>query len=351
MQDIADRCGVSKVTVSRAFRGERRFVSRETVDRVLSVARELGYDPSYHQAARRLALRKVGKDVLNMVIAFCFPADLYLYNYFGLLFKGMMDAAIAQGYSLLSVVDLRLKQPPIPAVFARGDVDGIISLMHANDFTKALEHLRSELSFQDRPAVSLMEPAKGCSSVLADEFEGGYSSAAHLLDLGHRHMLHFIVRTGIWPHAERLRGYRQAFTDRNLDPDGHLASAEWYTETQPWPGLPGPERIVLPALREHPEITAILARNDVMATKIKHSLSRAGIRVPENISLVGYDDTDPIVDDRGDNVLTTVSVSLGDVGRAAAQLLIGRIEGEESEDRTIVLPTELMVRRSTGPPR
>lgn len=348
MQDIAERCGVSKVTVSRALRGDLTFVSYETARRIKEVASELGYDPLHNQAARKLALRKAGQDVINSVIALCFPTDLYRYSYFGHIYQGIMDIALERKFSVLYVADLRLQETLVPPVFARGDVDGLLSLMHANDIAVALKNLRADIGFNGHPVVSIMEPLEGCSSVVADEYTGGRSATEHLLDLGHRYIMHFIARNDIEPHLQRLQGIKDAYIQRGLDPEKYLTTVYWYTETQPWPNIPGADEIVLPVLRQHPEITAIFARNDVMAMKIKHSLSRAGIRVPENISLVGFDDSDAIVDDRGDNILTTVRVPLGEIGRRATDLLIRLIMGEESENSNIKLPTELVVRRSTA---
>ena len=240
MQDIADRCGVSKVTVSRALRNDLRYVSKSVAERIVATASEMRYNPSRHQAARRLALMKVGQQVINQVIALYFPAEFFQVNYFGAVFRGVMDASIDHKYSLLSIASYDVANPTMAPVFSRGDVDGIISMANPEEFSKVLKMLRAEINFGRRPAVSAIHPVDDCAAVVTDDYSGGYASASHLLDLGHRHMPHFVVREQVYPHYERLRGYRRAYIDRGLDPNQYLRGCLWHEETDLSPGYPAP---------------------------------------------------------------------------------------------------------------
>jgi DNA-binding LacI/PurR family transcriptional regulator len=104
-------------------------------------------------------------------------------------------------------------------------------------------------------------------------------------------------------------------------------------------------------LREHPEITAIVAQNDVVAQEIYYSFRYLGINILDDYSLMGYDDTCSIVNAYGANVLTTIHLPLSEIGRRAAQLLVSLIKDESPAASSIALPTTLVVRNSTVPPR
>lgn len=108
---------------------------------------------------------------------------------------------------------------------------------------------------------------------------------------------------------------------------------------------------VLSLLAHHPEITALLARNDYEAVLIWQALAPAGWRVPQDVSLVGFDDASQIPDASGADTLTTVHSPLREIGMEGARLLLRQLLAGESMPHCTVLPTHLVVRRTTGPPR
>ena len=289
---------------------------------------------------------------MNQVIALYFPEDSFFKSTTSArYFEELWTPRSAREYALLSIASHDPANPTMASVFSRGDVDGIVSMANPEEFGKVVKILRAEINFGRRPAVSVIHPVDDCAAVVTDDYSGGYASASHLLDLGHRHILHFVVGKEVYPYYERLKGYRQAYIDRGLDPNQYLRGCLWHKETDPSPGLPGPDELVMPVLREHPEITAILARTDVIAVRTSHSLSKHGLKVPDDISVVGFDDTEPLTNDRGVNILTTVRLPLRDVGHTAAGQLIRMITGEQKGNCRTVLPVEFVVRNSTAPPR
>ena len=347
LQDIADRCGVSKHSVARALRNERGRVSAPTRDRILAVARELGYDPSLQHAARRLALTKNGQTMINQVIALFFPPNFQQITYFSAMFQGVLDATMPRNYGVLTQQiehqDAK-KHYLLPPIFARGDVDAIIAFLPLGGFRHVLEQVRAMSSFGERPAVSLIEQVPGCSAVLTDDYAGGYAAMTHLLHAGHRRVLHSCYAT--YPHQQRLAGYRQACFDRTLDPDALLVSCLWNLYDDEDARLTFQQ-----TLDAHPEITAILAPNDACAVKMADAVRERELSIPEDISLVGYDDTIPLLDGGQANILTSVRLPLVEVGREAAQLMIRRITGEADKDVTMVLPVSLIERTSVAAPR
>ena len=259
----------------------------------------------------------------------------------------------------------------LPESFSCGDVDGIIAVAD-HHLPQALERLRQDAPTLHCPIITLLMPQPDCSSVVLDFQAGAYAAAAHLLDLGHRHLLHFYSedprREAIIdnPKMKCLYGYCQACRDRGLDAAAHLH----YTELDPrlhriaFDAMSHPKLAALSAfarwarshpllreLRRHPEITALLAPNDPAAIVFRDILRQGSYRVPEDISLVGFDDSNPLLDKRGQNMLTTVRVPLRQLGRKAARLVISRVTDPLKHDTQLLLEPTLVVRGSTAPPR
>ncbi len=227
LKDIAEHCGVTVATVSRALRTPERH-NKATAARILQAATELGYDPLHHQGARRLALSRFGKQLINHLIAVVFPPYFYRANYFAEIFQGLLDVLTPDGFGLLTLdtqADSPLKLPPS---FSRGDIDGVIALATPHTIGKIAAQLRNEPCFRQRPILSLLHPTPGCSMVGIDAQHGAYLAAGHLLDMGHRHLLHFfgLEPGGDWSPREwgyqMLLGYQHACRERGLDPAVHL---------------------------------------------------------------------------------------------------------------------------------
>jgi DNA-binding LacI/PurR family transcriptional regulator len=196
-----------------------------------------------------------------------------------------------------------------------------------------------------------------CDYVTSDNYAGAYAAVEHLIGLGHRRIA-FLSRPilQLLTIAGRLRGYQEALKDAGLTP------------LEPWlVGGVNQEMEIVVALRSYsdahsqdvgqiarylessPRPTAVFAMNDMMAMQAVKAVRRVGLRVPEDLSLVGFDD-EAIVNTLLDVPLTTVAQDAVTLGRRAAELLIERIEGHDGPPRGEVVPTELRVRASTAPP-
>ncbi len=339
LNDIAERSGYARVTVWRALNNERKKMSPEAYEHINAVARELNYDPSLHQAARNLVNRKTGKKIINQVIALMLPKQVHV-EYFHRIFQGILESLVLHDYGMLSYHS-NFTDKPLPITIRRGDVDGIIIYESTNLYTKILENLRVEHQFGDKPVVFLMKKVEGCSSVITDDFAGGYAACAHLLDLGHRHILWQSIDHPA--HLMRKHGYYKACADRGINPDEALIAVEWQ------PNKDNHRELQYEMLLKHPEITGILLANDNDAILTYHQLHDMGKRVPEDISIIGYDDTDKITDKRGKNILTTVRLPLDKVGEKAAEIIINHINGVTTDMTTsITLPVDLIIRKTTA---
>jgi LacI family transcriptional regulator len=368
LKDIALRCGVGIPTVSRALRNPNRF-SQDLTKRIRETAEELGYDPLRHEGARRLVLSRFGKQTVNHVVALIAPSRFFFRSFFAHMLVGLEDVFSEKGFSLLMIDSDKLLDKQISPSFSRGEVDAAIILKDYRNSMSILRLLREEPCFGDRPVVTPLLNVPGCSTVQVDYFRGSYDSMVHLLDLGHRHVL---LMTDPYDQMlkqpndlfyQRLQGYRQAFWDRDMDPEQYLhflpvKDRLWEClitsyETVSMEELPAYAKKrgqpLLDALKASPEITAILPPNDFGAIFTEYVLRFAGMRVPEDFSIIGFDGTDPLCDDDGQNRLTTVDLPLDEIGHTVARLIIDQIHGTAANNARIILPVTLSIRQTTAP--
>jgi len=365
---IADYCGLSIFTVSLALRGDQRILPA-TAERVRQAAAELGYDPAHNQSARRLALMRNGQPVLNNLVALYMPKDVEDTPYFNRLFWGVLNGVTHDGFALMVAMlpkNAEASTPDLMRLFRQGDIDGII---WPGDVTVSghLEALQRTCP-RDLPLISMIWPGADCGSVVADDEGGAAAATRHLLQLGHREIL-YLYQPATYISDQRIAGVRRAFAEAGLDPAHHLHLLNALS-VQLMSSFP---RKVAPAmlqgqrddatatadfrapllsewLRAHAGVTAILAWNDGNALHAWYALNNAGWRVPEDISLIGFDDTNSMPGPDGANLLTSVHVPLREIGEAAAHHLIRQIQGQATNEQ-LMLPTSLAIRASTAPPR
>ncbi len=203
------------------------------------------------------------------------------------------------------------------------------------------------------PAVGIMEVVPGHPSIVADDSGGLRVATEHLLGLGHTAIAVIaFLRSPII--KQRLAGYRAALAQAGLQEiPGLVQDLEQYHEGRLWDrGRAIARRWVADGSAQGPRAlscTAVLCQNDQLAAGLLHGLHEVGIRVPEDVSVIGFDGT--AESERATPPLTTVRVPLDEIGAAAMELLVRQIRGERVHRGVLTLPTELVVRGSTGPPR
>jgi DNA-binding LacI/PurR family transcriptional regulator len=324
------------------------------------MAAELGYDPAFHQAARRLASRRQGREPLNQAVSLVIPSTAHKVAYFSKLNRGIMDVLCEHNIALVTT----WSHSTIPLTLRRGEVDGMLTF-GASFTPQELQNLRTCPGFGSRPIVTIGYASESSSAILFNYAMGARAVVEHLLALGHRHLIlpnDTIVTTDEW--LQRLTAIRTTLHEHGLDPDRHLhvvpsdfrSLSPFTTQRLIETGEPidaaefALRRQFVSYLRTHPEVTAVFAVNDAMARYHWHILTQAGFRGPDQLSIVGFDDTDPVLDAEGRNLLTSVRLPLVDIGRQAATVLLQRIRGELAEDQQITFPTELVPRASTAAP-
>jgi LacI family transcriptional regulator len=323
IRDVARVAGVSVATVSRAMNGADNVLP-DTRDRILAAARELRFTPS--GAARSLITRRT--DTIGALLP-----DLHG-EYFSELIRGIDQAARARGLHLLVSSSHGDSDEAAAALRAmNGRVDGLLVMSPHADAAFLSHNLPGRL-----PAVLINTGIEmpGHARFLIDNFGGAQSMTRHLASAGRKRIAFITGPEGNDESQARLRGYRAGLRSGATE----QVYAGDFTEEAGWAAG---RRIA----QSRPRPDAVFAANDMMAIGCLAALAEAGLRVPEDIAVVGFDDI-PIARYVAP-ALTTIRVPIAALGAAALNALAQAVEAPAAADaRTHVLPVELMVRRSCG---
>jgi DNA-binding LacI/PurR family transcriptional regulator len=325
LRDVAKLAGVSHQTVSRVFQDHPR-VSPETRAKVLAAAAQLDFRPNAF--ARALA---TGRSRTLGVVSF----DSTLFGPASMIAEIGRCAREADYFtSVVSLQSARERSIGEAVERLRGQgVDGLIVIPGHVPLTQTTRHLPSDLP------VVVMESETIVPSVGVDHYTGPKAAIRYLLDLGHQ-TVHHLPGPEAWLEArERARGWRDALVQAGAPvPD---------TLPGDWSAGSGYERGL--ALAADPSVTAVFAANDLIALGMLRALYEAGRRVPDDVSVIGFDD----IPEAAYFIppLTTIRQDFAAVGRNSVNLLLGQIESGTPSDNRIIISTELVSRNSTGPCR
>lgn len=332
IKDVARAANVSVASVSRAL-NNHPSVTEDTRQLVLATARSLRYIP--HSGARSLSTSRT--DTIGVVLP-----DLYG-EFFSELIRGIDGAARSRGLHLLvssSHGDAGEAAAALRSMSGR--VDGIIIMSPYVDASFVADNLPGVL-----PVVLLNthDAAHGYSSLAVDNYGGAAAMVQHLVELGHRRIMMIAGPANNFEAEERLRGFRETMTRLlpAFDPRELSVIRGAFTEES---GYRAGQQ--MQALKRLPD--AVFAANDMMAIGCLFALGEAGVQVPRDLALVGFDDI-PMARFISPP-LTTVRVRMTDIGSRALENLAFQIDNPEAT-RTVnqVLQTRLVVRVSCGAPR
>jgi LacI family transcriptional regulator len=331
IRDIADLAGVSIATVSRVL-NDRPDVSPETRETVLQVVREHGFQTN--RGARGLSSGRTGM----IGIALPLVADAY----FGPILSGAAEALYERDMRIVLAATLHEHDREVSLVerLMRGTTDGAILMLPEESEAELLS-----LQQQGFPFVVVdprEPPPEGIPCVAAMHASGAKQATEHLLGLGHRRIGAIAGSPGWYATEERLAGFRAALAGAGilLDPE-LVVHSDWRLA---W-GTAAAHQLL--DLADPP--TAIFGFNDNVAIGALHAAHERRLSVPDDLSVVGFDDTHQavIVTPR----LTSVSQPLAELGRTGVSLLIRLLEGQRLDGLRMELATRLVVRDSTAPPR
>jgi LacI family transcriptional regulator len=307
-------------------------VRPEVRERVWQVIRANNYQP--HQAARSLATRRT--NAIGLIIPET-VSRLFADPFFPQLTQGIADVCNQRGYYLMLTLMTAAtnRNSFYRRILHSGHLDGVIvASAQLNDpiMPRLLE------SHQPCVLVGHHPDYPQIPWVDVDNVAGAKGMAGYLIGLGHRRIGAITGPLGAIAAQDRLAGYRQALEQAGIPYDSALVAEGDFTEAS---GYGAMERL----LRAEP--TAVFAASDMMAVGAMKALAQAGRRVPEDVSVAGYDDA-PIAE-LVDPPLTTVQQLVVELGKVATEKLIGLLEAPDSPVQPHLLSTRLVIRRSTRP--
>ncbi len=331
LQDVARLAGVSTATVSKVLSNTPYF-TEETRRRVMEAVAALNYRPNL--AARALASGK------TRIIGVVFP---YLYDAIFkdplvlTLLEGIDEVMTPNGYSLLLSAP-RLNDESVEdylQLIQSGYLDGVIAIDSVPN-----SPIAELVTAQELPLV-VIGYQNVAYSVRCDDYQGGKLLIEYLIKLKHRQIgIISVLSTSNHAVNQRLQGILDSAHAHRIDPQSlPIAIGDF--------SIASGERAILELIHQHPNLTAVICLNDRMALGAIRALQGQGLRVPEDVSIVGYDDLNSV--DFFQPALTTVSQHASALGQNAAQVLLA-VLNQESPD-TVVLEPTLVVRASATAPR
>jgi len=331
IKDVAKQAGVSHSTVSRALHGSS-LISDETVERIRQIANEMGYSPS---AAAR-SLRTNRSHALGVIVSTIDDP------FFSEILQGIEEIAQEHGYSMLMAASQRdpKRERVIVQDMRERHVDGLIicsASFSAEQRRKLLEYGIPIVMVNNQAAEDYRY------SIYHDDVDGSRQVTRHLLKLGHQHIAYLGNSLSGRTTQDRLSGFRQ-----EMGAAGLAIPAEYLYEvpgSRPEDGLIALNHFL--SLPKRP--TAIFCFNDMLAIGMLNGLHTAGIRVPEDISVVGFDNI--VFSAYTNPPLTTLDQPKHYIGAEAARLILDLLDNEETlEQQFQKLKGKLLVRQSTAPP-
>jgi len=329
MQDVAQKAGVSVATVSRVLNGSDKVVE-ETRERVMLACKELDY--TLHLAAQRLRLGKT--NTICVILPFLTLPSIVER------LRGVQEALLESKYDLIpfSVGSPEMRDSRVYDLSNRSRTDGLLIIsMPIND------QQAERLFNNDMPVVLIDSENPEFNRVNVNDQEGGRLATQHLIDLGHRKIAfissHLENPLQFSSTLNRYHGYCQA-----LEAYGIPVNPGYQVEGEH--GRKEAEELALDLLQQADPPTAIFASSDTKAIGILDAAKSLNIKVPEQLSVIGYDN----IRDAEYLNLTTIQQPLFQAGLVGGETLLNIIDQDPTEPTEIIMPVDLIVRGTTRPP-
>ncbi|MCD9022160.1 LacI family DNA-binding transcriptional regulator [Cohnella silvisoli] len=321
--DVAKKSGLSVVTVSRVLNNSTS-VRNKNKEKVLQAMKELDYHPN--ASARSLARGKTG--IIGLTLTTLHD------SFFDAVVKEVNDRLAEHGYFLALSISTGYEDTFHRSLFQEDRVDGVILLSPINEDEYVMELKKKKIPFimidnqQRNPSVT---------SIIVDNFKGGYEATKHLIEIGHTDIAHIGGPDPFLSSRERERGYLFAMEEAGLTSHrierGTFEIASGYRIAKQWI-----DSGTLPS--------AVFASDDYIALGFMDACKNEGIRIPQDISIVGFDDQ--ILASEFRPRLTTVRQPADKIGSAGVELLLGVINDPAKRNVTLQMEPELIVRESTA---
>ncbi|GAA2182137.1 LacI family DNA-binding transcriptional regulator [Brooklawnia cerclae] len=332
LKDVAQRAGVSTATASKALSG-RGEIAEQTRQAVVQAADDLAYMPQRRPGAEQ------GRATAALITD-------SIDSYYGVeILRGLVEEGFRRGIDIVPHIESHQSPQRLSAIeweraYLRPATIGIVTVVYA------VEGPVFEVARRRRIPVIAIDPylisRNATVTISSTNWEGGRTATEHLIDLGHRRIALINGTPSFIPGIDRYHGYRAGLADAGIEPDDSLLFDGQYTFGS---GFDAAERIL--ELPNRP--TAVFALSDRMALGAIRAFESHGVRVPADISVIGFDNSPGT--ELMTPALTTIRQPMADMGRLAVQVLQNIAAGNPSHLQRIKLAATLVVRSSTAPPR
>ena len=322
---LAELAGVSVSTVSRSLAGNTA-ISVATRERIVALAKEQGFQ--INQSARNLRLKRTG--AIGVVLPMGHETEQSVSDPFFMSLLGFLaDALTKRSYDLLLSRVIPSDDTWLDAIVDSGRVDGVIVIGQSDqvDVIEQVSHRYPNIVVWGAAISDGKQITVG-----SDNFIGGQLAAEHLLDHG-RSRLAFFGNSDVPEFAARLEGFRHAMTSRGAEP-AIVVPVHLTTEAS--------HAAITSFLASNPPPDGIFAASDVVAMSALRALAEAGLRVPQDVSVIGYDDI--LIANFTSPPLTTLRQDVAEGAVLLVDLLFRRMRGEEVEP--VLLPPKMILRES-----
>jgi LacI family transcriptional regulator, galactose operon repressor len=335
IRDVADRAGVSTATVSFVLNGNPNERITEVVKtRVLGAAREL----SYHANAAAAALAR--KRIRNIGIVF-YKDDSISNNFYSFVVQGAVKEAVERNYNLLfSYVETTYKGlEDLPKMVREKNAEGVLFMRRVHP------NMIKDIAALPIPVVLIdtFPRVAGVNALQIDNVSGGRTAGDYLFTLGHKHIAMLAPRDAAPSIEQRLTGFRASFEqfERRFSRSANVVPVDELT-------FYAAHRATASLLAKRGPLTGLFCANDEMAAGALRAAHEAGLEVPRDLSVIGFDDI--VLSNYTDPPLTTIGVVKEHMGRRAVARLIELVEGVDHTVKVELAPVKLVVRGSTSGP-
>jgi len=326
--DVAQKAEVSIATVSKVI-NETGRISDKTRKKVLKVMEDLKYQPSMVASALS------GKSTYTIGLTLPDLAN----PYFAEMARAIEDRGRQHGFNVFicSTDNSAGKEEEYFQLFMKKRVDGIImvSRVKHDAILKKILNIKLPLVMVAREVTTMP-----VTSVMVDDFLGGYLAGSHLAKLGHRQVYVLAENLQDMGSRERIRGCREALLEHGIEQEEHMFIEGGYT-------LDSGREAMKSLLQRQFNLSAVFACNDILAISAIQAAREVGKSVPGELSVVGFDNT--IIATIVDPPLTTIAQPIQEIGERSVDLLIEQIQTKENLRQRVILMPDLVVRGSTAP--
>lgn len=326
LEAVAARAGVSRATVSRVVNGSPKVHpdSREAVRQAIA---ELGYVPN--RAARSLVSQQ------SHAIALVVPEDITRFLgdvYFASIVAGITSRLEQSDYVLSLMIASQAPEGKMLRYLAGGAVDGVVVVSHhtSNHSLRQISELMP-MVFGGRSAI----PGVDAYVVDVNNVDGAAKATQRLIDRGCTNIATISGPLSMHSSLDRVEGWRRSLHDAGLMP-GPVVDGDY--------SMLGGARAMREVLASYPEVDGVFVASDLMTSGAMPVVLERGLRIPDDIALVGYDDSPAV--EACEIPLTTVRQPSEEMGREMADILLGVLSGDTDRPRTTIMPTTLIVRES-----